>query len=142
MNHSLPRMFHYFICTGDHMNRKVTLQAVSLIFFLASKIFAQEGGYVSELSIAKGDTIAFYHFTSTNGDECPRLSFHRPFSDTTTALYFTWTDKLVRWLVKEKIPVEFCVSTDLDRDPEFMHHYQMYITVGHDEYWSLKERDE
>jgi len=85
---------------------------------------------------------SLYHFNSTNTDECPRLSLNRPFSDTTAKFYFFWTDKLVRWLAKENIPVEFCVSSDLDRDPEFMHHYQMYITVGHDEYWSLPERDE
>lgn len=85
---------------------------------------------------------SLYHFNSTDQVECPSLSFDRPFSDTTTAYYFKWPDKLVRWLAKEKILVEFCVSTDMDRDPEFMHHYQIYITVGHDEYWSLPERDE
>ena len=84
---------------------------------------------------------SLYHFNSSDRKSAVKVSFDRPFSDSTTDLYYRWTNKLVTWLENEKIPVEFCVNSDLDRDPKFLDHYKVYLTVGHDEYWSRPERN-
>jgi hypothetical protein len=84
---------------------------------------------------------SLYNYNSTNGIATYKVSFDRPFSDITTALYYRWTDKLVKWLDEEELPVEYCTNLDLDRDPHFLDHYDTYVTVGHDEYWSKPERN-
>jgi hypothetical protein len=85
---------------------------------------------------------SLYNYNSNERKSAVKVSFNRPFSDSTTALYYRWTDKLVKWLEKEKIKVEFCVNTDFDRDSSFAKHYNVYLTVGHDEYWSYAERNQ
>lgn len=82
-----------------------------------------------------------YSFNSTNKEAAVKVSFNRPFSDTTEALFFRWEDKLVKWLEKEKINVEFCSRIDLNRDPSFLDHYSTLVIAGHDEYWSRPERN-
>ncbi|HET9137657.1 MAG TPA: N,N-dimethylformamidase beta subunit family domain-containing protein [Candidatus Kapabacteria bacterium] len=84
---------------------------------------------------------SLYGFNSDGGVASYKVSFDRPFSDATTALYYRWTDKLVKWLDEEELPVEYCTNLDLDRDPHFLDHYDTYVTVGHDEYWSKPERN-
>ncbi|MDP4219749.1 MAG: hypothetical protein Q8916_03145 [Bacteroidota bacterium] len=84
---------------------------------------------------------SLYNFNSTNGEPAVKVSFDRPFSDTTGSTYFRWGDKLTRWLEHENINAEFCTRTDLDRDPAFLDHYKTLVLVGHDEYWSRPERN-
>jgi hypothetical protein len=85
---------------------------------------------------------SLYGFNSISKYGAWKVTFDRPFSDTTASYYYRWTDKLVRWLEEEGIDAEFCTNLDLDRDPFFLDHYDTYVTVGHDEYWSRPERNE
>ena len=82
-----------------------------------------------------------YNYNSTNTKAAVKVSFNRPFSDSTEILYFRWEDKLVKWLEKEKTNVEFCTRIDLDRDPSILDHYTTLVIAGHDEYWSRPERN-
>jgi hypothetical protein len=85
---------------------------------------------------------SLYDFNSTNKKQAFKVSFDRPFTNDSTYDFFRWTNKLVRWLDKENIPVEYCTNLDLDGDPKFLSNYTVYVTVGHDEYWSKPERTE
>src|SRR5437899_6699601 len=40
-----------------------------------------------------------------------------------------------------QIPVECCTSIDLHEDRSLLSHYQLLVSVGHDEYWSKEMRD-
>ena len=65
-----------------------------------------------------------------------KISFDRPAgTNPTDALAF------VRWLEKSEIPVEYCTSMDLHADPGILRPYRLFLSVGHDEYWSREMRD-
>lgn len=83
---------------------------------------------------------SLYDFNSYSQTASLKVSFNRPFSDETGYDYFRWANKLLLWLEEHHFEAEFCVNTDLDRDPFFLSHYKVYVTVGHDEYWSKPER--
>ncbi|HYM19791.1 MAG TPA: N,N-dimethylformamidase beta subunit family domain-containing protein [Candidatus Kapabacteria bacterium] len=85
---------------------------------------------------------SLYNYNSKNDTGSVKVSFDRPFADTAAGLYFRWTDKLVKWLDREGIDAEFCTNQDLDRDPHFLDKYDVFVTVGHDEYWSHAERSQ
>jgi hypothetical protein len=84
---------------------------------------------------------SLYDFNSYSQTASVKISFNRPLADSNTNNYFRWADKLVIWLELKHIDAEFCVNTDLDRDPRFLSHYKVYVPVGHDEYWSKPERN-
>ncbi len=84
---------------------------------------------------------SLYNFNSTDKIAAYKVSYNRPITNDSGLGYFRWSNKFVQWADKEKIQVEYCTNLDLDRDPHFLDHYKVYITVGHDEYWSRKERN-
>ena len=45
------------------------------------------------------------------------------------------------WLLTEGYDVDPCTSFDLDAEPALLDHYQLLLSVGHDEYWSAAMRD-
>jgi hypothetical protein len=85
---------------------------------------------------------SLYNFNSSNKQGSVKVSFDRPFSVATAAMYSRWTDKLVSWLDRNNFDAEYCTNQDLDRNPHLLDNYDVYCTVGHDEYWSRPERNE
>lgn len=70
-------------------------------------------------------------------DRARKVSFQRPAgTNPRDALAF------VRWLEKSEITVDYCTSMDLHADAGILRHYQLFISPGHDEYWSLPMRDQ
>jgi hypothetical protein len=47
----------------------------------------------------------------------------------------------VAFLEREGYDVTYATSVDLDRDPRLLLHHRVFISVGHDEYWSRDMRD-
>jgi len=47
----------------------------------------------------------------------------------------------VAFLEREGYDVTYATSVDLDRDPNLLAHHRIFISVGHDEYWSRDMRD-
>jgi len=48
---------------------------------------------------------------------------------------------VIKFLYNEGVTAEFCDSEDLDRDPSLLDSYDLFISTGHDEYWSDTQRD-
>lgn len=48
---------------------------------------------------------------------------------------------MVRWLEKQGYDVAYVTNIDIDSSPELLEGRQLYLTAGHDEYWSLGERN-
>ena len=48
----------------------------------------------------------------------------------------------VQWAEAQGIKLGYAVSEDLDRDPDLLSGVSLYLSVGHDEYWSLAMRDQ
>jgi hypothetical protein len=69
-------------------------------------------------------------------DRSRRVSFERPGgTDPKSAL------PLVRWLEREGIAVDYCASMDLHAEPDLLRAYQLFVSAGHDEYWSREMRE-
>lgn len=52
-----------------------------------------------------------------------------------------WEILFARWAERLGLQIDYAASHDLDRDPDLLTGYPMYLSVGHDEYWSKGMRD-
>jgi len=80
-----------------------------------------------------------------------RVSRNRPYIDVYSfPQWQMWETPLIQWLDRMGIDVEICTGTDLHIDqtttvaagaPGLLSNYHMFVSVGHDEYWSKEMRD-
>lgn len=71
------------------------------------------------------------------------ISYDRPF---TRQPYGTgpyqWELPFVQWLESEGYVAEYCSNMDLHfATPQFLDQYRLFVSIGHDEYWSKEMRD-
>ena len=66
-----------------------------------------------------------------------RVSVHRPCQLWDFILY---DQRLVAWM-DGNCPAEWCSNVDLDADRSLLDDYQLFVSSGHDEYWSPRMRD-
>ncbi|HEX7477895.1 MAG TPA: N,N-dimethylformamidase beta subunit family domain-containing protein [Polyangiales bacterium] len=72
------------------------------------------------------------------GGRARRVSFDRPYASVSL---FMNEGKLVRWLESQGADVAYTTNVDVDEQPDMLVHRKLFMTVGHDEYWSVGERD-
>ncbi len=58
-----------------------------------------------------------------------------------SAGWSSWELLFVRWAEREGIDLDYAVSSDLESIPGLLAPYRLYLSVGHDEYWSAPMRD-
>ena len=46
-----------------------------------------------------------------------------------------------QWAERQGLKLSYAISEDLDQDPDLLSGYPLYLSVGHDEYWSTAMRD-
>lgn len=73
------------------------------------------------------------------GTRAFRVSFERPFLMTEQVWREEWA--MVRWLEKLGYDVAYISNTDLEATPELLTGRKLFLSVGHDEYWSLGARN-
>lgn len=56
--------------------------------------------------------------------------------------WWNWEYPFVRWAEAEGIGFDYACSSDLHTDPDLLRDYGLFISVGHDEYWSWEMRDQ
>lgn len=78
-----------------------------------------------------------YPTSSSDGVPATRVSFDRPTDELVTGRELAF----IRWLEDNRVEVDYCTSIDLHEDPGFLSSYQLLLSVGHDEYWSIEMRD-
>ena len=88
-----------------------------------------------------------------------RVSFDRPYAKYCQVLeaplsagsgeFLLWEHPMVYWLEQQGYDVTYCSNLDLHLDPEILDLSKVFLSVGHDEYWSremfeaaLKARDD
>ncbi len=70
------------------------------------------------------------------------VSFLRPFASAVAsslpwiARMQTFEVPLIQWLERNGFSVDVCAASDLDQHGDLLSNYQMFVSVGHDEYWS------
>jgi hypothetical protein len=81
------------------------------------------------------------------GEHAYRVSFDRPYTGSDCCgthgagqLLF-WEAYMARWLESRGYDVAYVTNVDVDRSPDAALGGRMFITVGHDEYWTMGERD-
>jgi N,N-dimethylformamidase beta subunit-like protein len=55
--------------------------------------------------------------------------------------WWNWERPFVAWAEGEGFRVDVAVSQDLEQHPEVLDGHRLYLSVGHDEYWSWGMRD-
>ena len=58
-----------------------------------------------------------------------------------SAGWFTYERRFVEWAEHAGFDLDMAVSTDLADDPTIVEDYPLVLGVGHDEYWSVEQRD-
>jgi hypothetical protein len=55
--------------------------------------------------------------------------------------WWTWERPFVEWAEGEGFAIDVAVSQDLEEHPEVLDGHRLFLSVGHDEYWSWGMRD-
>jgi hypothetical protein len=86
---------------------------------------------------------SLYDFQSPGG-RAFRVSLDRPYSlDALTGDrgFFYCDFALVRWLESQGYPVAYCTNLDVRQNRNLAAAYPVFLSPGHDEYWSLEMMD-
>ena len=57
-----------------------------------------------------------------------------------SAGWFTYERRFVEWAEGQGLEFDYAVSSDLEHDPGLVADYDLVLGVGHDEYWSARQR--
>lgn len=70
------------------------------------------------------------------------VSYDRPFAETCgSGQYFWFESYFVQWAESRGYDLTYLTNVDVDRDPSLVQGQRIFLSVGHDEYWSRRERD-
>jgi hypothetical protein len=75
-----------------------------------------------------------------------RVSFDRPYGkygqvhdvclSVGSGEYLLWEHPLAFWLEQHGYDVTYCSNVDIERDPDLLKRCKVFLSVGHDEYWT------
>src|SRR5690606_2259813 len=81
-----------------------------------------------------------------------RVSFDRPYAkycqiidaplSAGSGSFLLWEHPAVYWLEREGYDVTYCSNLDLELDPKVLDLARVFISIGHDEYWSREMYDQ
>ncbi len=108
---------------------------------------------------------SLYHWGSSGRQRAAKVSFNRPYAanagnpaaafgmgagefvanlqphpDDYGPSNAGWECNLLRWLEREGHDVSYCTNLDTHARPELLLRHKAFLSVGHDEYWSLEMR--
>jgi hypothetical protein len=92
-----------------------------------------------------------YDATSIGGKRAYQVSFDRPYAAANLGLTNTdgyncnnmlaWEYNMTRWLESQGYDVAYYTNLDASTNPLQLYSHNIFLSVGHDEYWSLDERN-
>ncbi|QEG43835.1 N,N-dimethylformamidase beta subunit family domain-containing protein [Roseimaritima ulvae] len=80
---------------------------------------------------------SLYAYHDRDGLQGHRVSFQRPIS----SQFAKWELPFIQWAETNGYAIDYAVNLDLQYHPEILQHYNLVLSVGHDEYWSSEMRD-
>ncbi len=80
---------------------------------------------------------SLYSYHDRDGLQGHRVSFDRPLQ----SLFNNWELPFVKWAEQNGYALDYASNCDLEFHPEILGHYNLVLSVGHDEYWSSPMRD-
>lgn len=89
---------------------------------------------------------SLYGFNSVGGQRAFKVSYDRPFSSASirpeeTESALRWEYHMIRWLESQGYDVSYVTNMDVQANPQSLRQHKVFLSVGHDEYWSLEERN-
>ncbi len=83
-----------------------------------------------------------YTFNSTGGVKAPEVSRLRPSLDAAIENHILGIVPFVRWAESRGVKLEYISGSDMHADNDVLSPYKVFVTVGHDEYWSQAMRNQ
>ncbi len=87
-----------------------------------------------------------YAYNSTAGQRGYKVSSDRPLSMTTFEWHHfnqmtLWEYNMLRWLESQGYDVSYITNIDFQTSSQILQGHKVFLSVGHDEYWSLEQRN-
>jgi Domain of unknown function (DUF4082)/Bacterial Ig-like domain (group 1) len=119
----------WFVVRDDSSTADILFQA-SFNTYLA---YTNTGGY------------SLYAGFNIGGQAAFKVSYDRPFYSGSGYVDWNsmtrWEYNMVRWLESQSYNVSYVTNVDVHANPQLLQQHKVFLSVGHDEYWSLEERD-
>jgi hypothetical protein len=84
---------------------------------------------------------SLYTFNSTNAAAAVKVSFNRPFAPGYWSTIFQYEYPWVRFVERHGYDVSYTTDINVTQDPGQLLHHKLVISWGHNEYWSMQQRD-
>jgi Domain of unknown function (DUF4347)/Domain of unknown function (DUF4082) len=81
-----------------------------------------------------------YAFNSINNQPAYKVSFDRPLSPTTQGV-LAWEYQTASWAEAQGYDISYYANTDVQTNPFQLYSQNAFLSVGHDEYWSMDMRN-
>jgi Domain of unknown function (DUF4347)/Domain of unknown function (DUF4082) len=81
-----------------------------------------------------------YAFNSVNGERAYKVSFDRPLSPTTNGV-LAWEYQTASWAEAQGYDISYYANSDVQTNPFQLYSQNAFLSVGHDEYWSMDMRN-
>ena len=122
------------------------VDSTRLPFVVRARVPGSHGSILVQLSTNTWQAYNRYGGKSLYGAYRPglvsrahRVSFLRPQEGTEFQTY--WEYPFISYLEREHFDYEVCTNYDLHRDPHLLEAYRVFVSVGHDEYYSKEMFD-
>jgi hypothetical protein len=105
-----------------------------------------QSSFTNYLAYSNASGYSLYSFNSINGQRAFKVSYDTPFAQTTTSggefnNLLRWEYNMVRWLESQGYDVSYVTNMDVHTNPQLLNQHKVFMSVGHDEYWSMEERN-
>jgi Domain of unknown function (DUF4082)/Bacterial Ig domain/Purple acid Phosphatase, N-terminal domain len=83
------------------------------------------------------------YYSATAAGRAYKVSYNRPFNTRTSkpeTSFFDAEYPMVRWLEANGYDVSYTTGVDSDRNGSLIKNHKIFLSVGHDEYWSAGQR--
>ena len=135
-----PRASHiYFVVRDDDSNSDILFQTSDT----AWQAYNRYGGYSTYSALDPNNPRSFPELDLQQMPRAFKVSYNRPLETRhyrATNAVFTAEYPCVRWLEANGYDVSYFTGVDADRRGEGILNHLLFLSVGHDEYWSLGQR--
>lgn len=105
-----------------------------------------QSSFTTYLAYNSASGYSTYSYNSTSGQRAKKVSYDTPLAMTTTEwhhynLMTLWERNMARWLESQSYDVTYVTNVDIHSNPQLLQLHKVFLSVGHDEYWSLEERN-
>ncbi|MBE9033811.1 DUF4082 domain-containing protein [aff. Roholtiella sp. LEGE 12411] len=106
-----------------------------------------QSSFTTFLAYNKMSNHSTYGYNSLGGQTASKVSYDVPFAaasnliatdEFNTMLQYEYN--MVRWLESQSYDVSYVTNIDVHTNSQLLQQHKVFLSVGHDEYWSLEER--